>query len=99
MFCFKYLYITCITMRNSKISNTSGKGNRQKQSGKTLSKHGTAKGPKRQQTRLRARRIIYESEKFSAIFDQAADALFIHDFNGRFVDVNEKACKSLGYTK
>lgn len=86
-------------MRNSKISNTSGKGNRQKQSGKTLSKHGTAKGPKRQQTRLRARRIIYESEKFSAIFDQAADALFIHDFNGRFVDVNEKACESLGYTK
>jgi PAS domain S-box-containing protein len=27
------------------------------------------------------------------------DALFVHDFEGRFIDVNQHACDSLGYTK
>ncbi len=38
-------------------------------------------------------------ERFRAYINQAADALFVHDFTGRFVDVNPKACATLGYTR
>lgn len=38
-------------------------------------------------------------EKFRSLMEQAADAFFIHDFNGRFVDVNRRACEFLGYTR
>jgi len=38
-------------------------------------------------------------ERFRSLIDQAADAIFVHDFNGRFVDVNQQACTSLGYTR
>ena len=37
-------------------------------------------------------------ERFRAIFDQSADALFVHDATGRIVDCNAQACRSLGYT-
>ena len=33
------------------------------------------------------------------LFDQAADAIFVHDLDGRFLDVNRRACESLGYTR
>jgi PAS domain S-box-containing protein len=39
------------------------------------------------------------SDRFRAYIDQAADALFIHDFSGHFVDVNIQACVSLGYSR
>lgn len=38
-------------------------------------------------------------ERFRSLIDQAADAIFVHDFNGRFLDVNQQACTSLGYTR
>lgn len=38
-------------------------------------------------------------ERFRTVVEQAADALFIHDLDGRLVDVNQQACESLGYTK
>jgi two-component system cell cycle sensor histidine kinase/response regulator CckA len=37
--------------------------------------------------------------RFRALFDSAADALFLHDLEGRFVDVNRAASASLGYTR
>ena len=37
--------------------------------------------------------------RFAALVNQAADAFFIHDGEGRFVDVNRRACESLGYTR
>ncbi|MCK6488503.1 MAG: PAS domain S-box protein [Planctomycetes bacterium] len=37
--------------------------------------------------------------RFRALFDSAADALLLHDLQGRFVDVNRAACASLGYTR
>ena len=37
--------------------------------------------------------------KFRALVENASDALFVHDFDGNFVDVNKKACESLGYTR
>ncbi len=38
-------------------------------------------------------------EDYGALFNSAADAMFIHSLDGRFQDVNEAACKSLGYTR
>jgi len=37
--------------------------------------------------------------KFRAIVDQAGDAFFLHDLEGRILDTNAQACKSLGYTR
>jgi PAS domain S-box-containing protein len=37
--------------------------------------------------------------KFRALVENASDPLFVHDFNGNFVDVNKSACESLGYTR
>ncbi|EKQ51989.1 MAG: PAS domain S-box [Methanobacterium sp. Maddingley MBC34] len=43
---------------------------------------------------------LKESEqKFRELVENAADALFVHDFQGNFVDVNRQACESLGYTR
>ncbi len=38
-------------------------------------------------------------KKFHTLFDSTADALFIVDMNGNFVDVNRTAYERLGYTK
>lgn len=37
--------------------------------------------------------------KFKALVENASDALFVHDFNGKIVDLNKKACESLGYER
>ncbi|MEX0800394.1 MAG: PAS domain S-box protein [Dehalococcoidia bacterium] len=47
-----------------------------------------------------AEQAIRESEeRFRQLLNQAADAIFVTDAQGRFVDVNEAACQSLGYTR
>jgi two-component system cell cycle sensor histidine kinase/response regulator CckA len=38
-------------------------------------------------------------EQFKTIFNSASDAIMIHDFQGHFLEVNETACKRLGYTR
>jgi two-component system cell cycle sensor histidine kinase/response regulator CckA len=38
-------------------------------------------------------------ERFRTLVEQASDALFVHDREGRFVDVNHQACESLGYSR
>jgi PAS domain S-box-containing protein len=40
-----------------------------------------------------------ERNRFRTLVEQASDAFFVHDFQGRFVDVNRQACDSLGYTR
>ncbi|VVB61949.1 Methyl sulfide methyltransferase-associated sensor [uncultured archaeon] len=43
---------------------------------------------------------LRESEKrYRTILDQAADAVIMHDSTGRIMDVNLKACHSLGYSR
>ncbi|MDD5023677.1 MAG: PAS domain S-box protein [Methanoregula sp.] len=38
-------------------------------------------------------------ERYRTILEQATDAVFIHDETGCILDVNRKACQSLGYTR
>lgn len=38
-------------------------------------------------------------EKYHALFETAKDAIFLTDDTGRFVDANQAACESLGYSK
>ena len=38
-------------------------------------------------------------EKFRNLFNGASDAIFIHDLKGHFLEVNEIACKRLGYSR
>ncbi|MGB0580076.1 MAG: PAS domain S-box protein [Limisphaerales bacterium] len=44
-------------------------------------------------------RIETTERKFAALLDQAADAIFLHDVDGRFIEVNEQACRQLGYDR
>ena len=49
--------------------------------------------------RYKAEESLKRSEsKFRAIFDNAGDAIFIHDLRGRIMEANELACKGLGHT-
>ena len=38
-------------------------------------------------------------ERFRTLVDRASDAIFVHDGEGRLLDVNRSACESLGYTR
>jgi len=52
------------------------------------------------QTLKQADATEQESRKqFRDLFDHLPDALFVHHPDGRFVDVNQAACDSLGYTR
>ncbi|MDH5751591.1 MAG: ATP-binding protein [Deltaproteobacteria bacterium] len=47
-----------------------------------------------------ADKALQESEhRFHNLFSQAADAIFVHDFQGKIIDVNASACQSLGYSR
>ncbi len=46
------------------------------------------------------RNALQSSEKrYRTLIDTAVDAFFLHDETGRFVDVNQQACRSLGYSR
>ena len=45
------------------------------------------------------KRVRDSEERFRNIIDQASDAIFIHDFDGKFVYVNRQAFTSLGYSR
>jgi len=50
--------------------------------------------------RKRAEEELRAAEtRFRAFVDHATDALFVHDERGFIVDVNRRACESLGYTR
>ena len=46
-----------------------------------------------------AKGLKESEERLRAIFDQSADALFVHDATGCIVDCNAEACRSLGYSR
>ncbi len=37
--------------------------------------------------------------RYRALIDQSADPIFVHDFQGRFVEASQRACASVGYTR
>lgn len=45
------------------------------------------------------KRLRDSEERFRVLFEQADDAIFLHDREGRFHMVNSKACQNLGYTE
>jgi len=47
-----------------------------------------------------AHQALMETEtRYRLMVDQMADAFFVTDLNGRIVDVNQRACDTLGYTR
>lgn len=50
--------------------------------------------------RVRVEQARHHSEsRFRLLFDNTADAIFFLDMQGRFIEVNEVACKRLGYSR
>jgi two-component system, cell cycle sensor histidine kinase and response regulator CckA len=50
--------------------------------------------------RKRAEEVLRESEeRYRTMLDQAADIILVHDETGQIMDVNQKACRSLGYSR
>ena len=48
---------------------------------------------------IKAEEALLESEeRFRLIVEHAWDAFFLHDLDGNFIDFNQRACMSLGYT-
>ncbi len=48
----------------------------------------------------RAEQALREREyHYRTLFDNAGDAIFIHNLTGRFLEVNRVACECLGYTR
>ncbi|MGC9400653.1 MAG: PAS domain S-box protein [Anaerolineae bacterium] len=38
-------------------------------------------------------------QRYRTLFEHAGDAIFVHDLEGRFLDVNAVACEQLGYSR
>ena len=43
--------------------------------------------------------LLESEERYRTVVNQAADAIFLCSLEGRFIDVNQKACEVLGYTR
>jgi PAS domain S-box-containing protein len=49
--------------------------------------------------RERTEELASSEHRFRILVENAPDAFFLHDRRGRLLDVNEEACRSLGYTR
>lgn len=50
--------------------------------------------------RKQVEQALRESEAhFRALVEQASDSFYVHDVLGKFIDVNQRGCEGLGYTR
>lgn len=49
--------------------------------------------------RLEHAALLSGEEKYRTLLDYAPDSVLLHDVNGMILDVNNKACQSLGYSR
>ncbi len=49
--------------------------------------------------RRTAEALSDSEQRFRRLVENSADAILLHDLQGRFVDVNDRACASLGYSR
>jgi len=47
---------------------------------------------------LAEKALLKRQHEVNYLFEYAADALFYHDYHGKIIEVNKKACQSLGYS-
>lgn len=47
----------------------------------------------------RSKELKNSEQRFRALVNQAVDSFFLHDLEGNIIDVNQKACDTLGYTR
>ncbi|MDM8515040.1 PAS domain S-box protein [Desulfobacterales bacterium HSG16] len=53
----------------------------------------------KEDVRKRTEKLEFTEKRYKTLFNNASDAIFIHDIDGRFLEVNNEACKRLGYTR
>lgn|GEM_PF-6252080 len=74
----------------------------QRQLDALLAAEGARHAARRQERQLRREvelALAESEERYRAIFESAGDAIFVHDLEGHFLDVNQAACDRLGYTR
>ncbi len=50
--------------------------------------------------RKQVEQALRQSEAhFRSLVEQASDSFYVHDINGQFIDVNQRGCEGLGYTR
>lgn len=49
--------------------------------------------------RLEHAALLNSEEKYRTLLDYAPDSVFLHDLDGMILDLNDKACQSLGYSR
>ena len=48
----------------------------------------------------RVEKALQESaNQFRSLFEQSNDSIFLHDLNGKILDINSRTCELLGYDK
>lgn len=50
-------------------------------------------------SKLAEQRAAQSELRYKTLVQQAADALFVHDLAGNFLEVNQQACDSMGYSR
>ena len=47
----------------------------------------------------RSEKLKSSEQRFRALVDQAVDSFYLHDLDGKFIDVNQCSCDTLGYPR